>query len=308
MSKKLLPLFILFTALGLTSIAAYFSIIGISSLFSGAAIAVGILALFLEFGKIGAVTFVYRYWKKCKLFLKIYLVLSVMVLMIITSSGIAGMLMSSYQKSSIEFVVTSEKIKNTEEQKSFYQDKIVQSKKRIQDLTSIRISQESRMNGVLTNEFVSRNPLQLKQLQEQTVDLIKSTDNSIKEENQKIQESNDQIQNVSGVINNLKIDASKKKDVQTFKFVADALGVTLDTVAGWFITAIIFVFDPLAVCLILAYNVAVFKENEEVIIVSDTITPPTIETKPEVLVTPTDVKNEESDSKTNEWFTRYFKR
>ena len=53
-----------------------------------------------------------------------------------------------------------------------------------------------------------------------------------------------------------------KKDIQTFKFVADAMGVSLDTVARWFIVSIIFVFDPLAICLILAYNVAVFRRED----------------------------------------------
>ena len=61
----------------------------------------------------------------------------------------------------------------------------------------------------------------------------------------------------------MKLGTASKKDVQTFKFVADALKLPLDTVARWFILSIIFVFDPLAICLILAYNVAVYRKEDE---------------------------------------------
>jgi hypothetical protein len=265
-NKKLLfPFIILFSALGLASVAAYFSIIGISTLFSGAALSVGIMALFLEIGKISSVSFAYRYWNKCKFYLKSYLVISMLILMIITSAGIAGMLMSAYQKSSIEYTISQEKIKTTEQQKTYYQDKITTSKSRIDALTKLRSSQEVRMNEVVTNEFLTRNPLQLKQLQQQTIDLITNTDKDIKEENDKIQTSIDDISKIDEKIGTIKLGLAEKKDVQTFKFVADALDMTLDQVAKWFILMIIFVFDPLAICLILAYNVIVYKkENESV--------------------------------------------
>lgn len=263
-NKKLLfPLIILLSALGLASVAAYFSIIGISTLFSGAALSVGIMALFLEIGKIISVSFAYRYWNRCKFYLKSYLVVSMLILMIITSAGISGMLMSAYQKSSIEYSVIQEKIKTTEQQKIYYQDKITVSKLRIDALSKLRYSQESRMSEVVTNEFLTRNPLQLKQLQQQTIDLITSTDKDIKEENDKIQLSIDDISKIDDKVNTMKLGSAEKKDVQTFKFVADALGMSLDQVARWFILMLIFVFDPLAICLILAYNVAVYKREDE---------------------------------------------
>ena len=275
MKNKLFPLFVLFSAMGLASVAAYFSIIGISTLFAGASISVGIMALFLEIGKLSAVSFSYRYWNKCSLYLKTYLVSAIIILMLITSLGISGMLMSAYQKSSIEFTTTQEKIKTTEDQKGYYTDKIAASKKRIEDLTHIRESEESRMNGIITNEFISRNPVQLKQLQQQNADMISDTDNSIKDENKKIQDSIDGIAKVNDEVNQLKLGTSEKKDIQTFKFVADALGMSLDSVARWVILSIMFVFDPLAICLILAYNVIIFKKYEELESIS---IPPTTST------------------------------
>lgn len=263
LSKTNFPWILGGSALFIALCAACFSVYGIATLFAGATISVMVMASSLEIGKLVATTFLYRYWTKCQRFLKTYLVMAVLALMVITSLGIFGYLSSAYQKSSIEFGVTQDKIKTTESQKVFYQDKITTSKKRSDDLGKLRSSQEARMSEVLTNEFLSRNPIQLKQLQQQTVDLISQTDKDMKEENDKIQTSIEDIRKIDEQVNQLKLGAADKKDVQTFKFVAEALGVSLDTVARWFIISIIFVFDPLAICLILAYNVAVYRKEDE---------------------------------------------
>lgn len=261
--KSRFPWLLGFSALFIALCAAFFSVYGISTLFAGAFFSTVIMASSLEIGKLVGVTFLYRYWKKCSFYLKSYLTVAAFTLMVITSLGIFGYLSAAYQKSSIEFAVTQEKIKTTEEQKVFYQDRITASKSRIEALTKLRASQESRMSEVLTNEFLSRNPLQLKQLQQQTVDLITSTDSDIKTENTKIQTSIDEIEKISDSVTKLKLGSAEKKDVQIFKFVADAIGMPLDTVARWFILMIIFVFDPLAIGLILAYNVAVYKKEDD---------------------------------------------
>lgn len=258
-----------FSALFIALCAAFFSVYGISTLFAGASVSAMVMASSLEVGKLVATTFLYRYWVKCKLLLKTYLVIAVVVLMAVTSLGIFGYLSAAYQKSAIEFGVAQDKIKSTEQQKTYFQDKITSSKTRIQDLTKIRDSQESRMSQVLTNEFLTRNPLQLRQLQQQTLDSIASTDKDIKSENDKVQTAINDIQKIDEDVNQLKLGTAGKKDVQTFKFVADAFGTTLDKVARWFILSIICVFDPLAICLILAYNVAVYNKEDQL-----TITPP----------------------------------
>ncbi len=261
--KSKFPVVLGVTALMIALCAAAFSVYGISTLFAGAAASAMIMASALEIGKLVGTTFLYRYWQKCKLALKGYLISAILVLMIITSLGIFGYLSSAYQKSSIEYAVTQEKIKTTEQQKTYYQDKITAAKSRIEALAKLRSSQETRMSEVVTNEFLARNPLQLKQLQQQTIDLVTSTDKDIKDENAKIQNSIDDIAKIDDKVNQMKLGTAEKKDVQTFRFVADALGMTLDQVARWFILMLIFVFDPLAICLILAYNVAVYKREDE---------------------------------------------
>jgi hypothetical protein len=225
---------------------------------------------------------------------------AIFILMIITSLGIFGYLSAAFQKSSIEFGVTQEKITAMQEQKTYYHDKIDAAKKRINDLTTLRASEENRMSQVLTNEYIARNPVQLRQLQQQNVDLISDTDTSIKTENSKIQEAIDGVAKIDSQINEMKMGTAGKKDVQTFKFVADALKLPLDTVARWFILSIICVFDPLAICLILAYNVAVYKKEDESVYDKpkqiDSIIEPPIELPPKTTSTSTPLVNPSPDT------------
>lgn len=251
------------SALLIALCAAFFSVYGISTLFAGAAVSAMVMASSLEIGKLVGTTFLYRYWNKCNGALKTYLMAAIIVLMIVTSLGIFGFLSSAYQKSSIEYDVTQEKIKTTGEQKIYYQDKINASKERIKALQNLRNSQEARMSETVTNQYLTRNPLQLKQIQQQTIDLISNTDKDIKDENDKVQASIDNIEKIGNTVNQLKLGTAQKKDVQIFKFVADAFGVSLDKVARYFMGMLIFVFDPLAVCLILAYNVSVYKKEDK---------------------------------------------
>lgn len=249
------------TALTIAFVAAFFSVYGIATLFAGAFILTAIMASSLELGKLVTITFLYRYWNKTQKFLRIYLGIAMFILMMITSIGIFGYLSAAYQKSSLEFKASQEKIELIEGQKIYLNDKIKQSETRIKTLNDLRATQESRLNEALTNSFLTRNPLQLKQLQDQTIEMIKSSDDNIKEEQTKIQSTTDEIQKIDQQVNDMKFSSAGKKDIRTFQFVADQFGTTLDKVAKWFICTLIFVFDPLAVALILAYNIVVYKQE-----------------------------------------------
>ena len=251
------------TAIAIALVAAFFSVYGIATLFAGAFILTAFMASTLEIGKLVAVTFLYRYWQKTQRFLKYYLSIATLVLMLVTSMGIFGYLSAAYQKSSIEFKAGQEKITMIEGQKVYLTDKIAQSKSRIDTLNKMRAMQESRMNESLTNAFLTRSPVQFKQLQDQTAEMIKTADANIGMEQASIQTTTDDITKINQQVNEMRFSSASKKDIRTFQFVADQFGTTLDKVAKWFIFTIIFVFDPLAIALILAYNVVTYKKPEE---------------------------------------------
>lgn len=282
LSYKKFPWILGITSLLIALCAASFSVYGIGTLFAGATLSVMLMASVLEVGKIVATTFLYRYWTKTKLILRTYLCAAVIVLMVITSAGIFGYLSSAYQKSSIEFKVNQEKIELLMGQKP-NQDSIIKSaRSRIEELNKLRSMQESRLSEVLTNSTLNRNPITLRQIQETTATIIEQTESNIKDENIRISRATDELVKIDNKINDIRLGSADKKDIQTFKFVADALGMSLDSVARWFILMIIVVFDPLAICLILAYNVSVYRREDDSVYDDKIKEEPTVipETKP----------------------------
>ena len=192
--------------------------------------------------------------------LKSYLCGAVFVLMLITSLGIFGYLTSAYQQSSVKYGMMMDTIKTLEDQKKQELVKIQDVKVRIESLSALRKTQEARLSEINTNALLARNPIQFRQVQDQTMELIDQTDKNIQAENTKSSGYSTTIDTIDKKIVDLKLNTASNKDIQTFKFVADELNVSLNTVVKWFILVLIFVFDPLAVALILAYNMAISKE------------------------------------------------
>ena len=90
--------------------AAYYSVYGLSKLFSAQAFAVIIMASILEASKLVTATYLHRYWKKLNILLKSYLTIAVVILMMITSLGIYGFLTSAYQTTSDELNILDKQI------------------------------------------------------------------------------------------------------------------------------------------------------------------------------------------------------
>ena len=122
------------SALFIAGCAAFFSVFGIAKLFSGAFIAVVIMASSLELGKLVTASFLYRYWDKINQFQKIYMAAATVILVLITSAGIFGYLSNAYQGATIEFEKQTtalsfkeEQIEQLEEDKVFLKDELEQS-------------------------------------------------------------------------------------------------------------------------------------------------------------------------------------
>ena len=191
------------------------------------------------------------------------MITAVFALMAITSLGVFGFLTAAFQKSSLETELTLNKISTLESQKKEEIDKIESTKKSIEKLYALRSSQESRLNGVLTNVLIARNPIQLQNIQNQINDQITDLNKQLENENDKIKTYSAKSTAVDDDIFKLKVDNSQKKDIITFKFVADQFNTTIQNVVKWFIVVLITVFDPLAVVLLLAYNISTNKVYSE---------------------------------------------
>ena len=216
--------------------AGFFSVFGLSKLFSGAALSVIIMAGSLEVGKLVTAAFLYRYWDKVSFLQKFYLTVATIVLILITSGGIYGYLSNAYQgatvgfeKQSTKLLALEERLENLAEDKKFLKDDL---------------------------EF------QLAELP----DNYRTAKRKLREDyNPRIQKVNDEVLNIKSEISDLElqlIDAGV--DVGPAIYLAKVFKSDVDTVVSFFMLVLIFVFDPLAVMLVIAFNQALMlKEDEE---------------------------------------------
>ena len=102
------------TSIAIAGVAAWYSILGLTTIFSAAVIPIIIMGIVLEIGKLVAASWVYTYWKETNILLKIYLVSAIVVLMIITSMGIYGFLSKSHIDAGINTTEISVKLERIE--------------------------------------------------------------------------------------------------------------------------------------------------------------------------------------------------
>ena len=117
-------LFVLFTALCISATAAYYSIVGLMAIFSGATLSIAIMGTVLEVGKLVTASWLYQFWPRIPKLIRSYLLISVIILMLITSMGIFGYLSKAHLEQS---AMTEESIAQID----VYEEKLVRAKSKI---------------------------------------------------------------------------------------------------------------------------------------------------------------------------------
>lgn len=233
-----------FSALFVAGCAAFFSIKGLIVLFSGSSLAIGIMASSLEIGKLVAASFLHTYWKQISFLLKTYLCVAVLTLMGVTSLGIFGFLTGAYQVHSATVGTFESKIEALTTEKTAIETGIVEHSERIKTLTALRQDQEQRVKDAGN----------YKAPREQAYKAIEEANLEIKQKEESLTKDRERTIEIEKDISELKIGMNTTTDVGSFKFIAAATGSTVDEAVRYFIFALIFVFDPLAVTLVLAWN------------------------------------------------------
>ena len=243
-------MFIFITGLAAFAVAlcaAFFSVQGIATLYTGQYWSVVLMASGLEVGKLVAASYLHRYWSKTSIFLKFYLTLAVVVLMAITSLGVFGFLTSAYQTNFAKVELVDTKQQSLNDRKVFIETEIKQLNERISTLNAARASQEKRLPSMSTT---SAKPIY--------EDIARSGE-EIQQIRSKINEMSAELLKAKEEVVVLETDKHKHSDIGTLKFVASIFNLTIEEVVKWFTLALVFVFDPLAVSLVLAYNNALLS-------------------------------------------------
>lgn len=255
----------LLIALAVAGTAGYFSVWGLSQLFAGASTAVIIMASILEVGKVITTTALHRYWSKLAKSLKIYLTTSVAVLMIITSAGIYGFLSNAYQKTANKLEIHEGELSVLDGKKQLFEknisdnEKILATKnKRIDQLTNLRNNQETRLDSAKYTKAKdkARNDIAL------ATSEIQKLSSDIDGLNSKNAILSDSVGKYNTKALQLKAGSEVAGEVGPLKYIAELTGAPMGKVVNYLILLLIFVFDPLAIALILMTNRVFQLEGE----------------------------------------------
>jgi hypothetical protein len=239
------------TAFIIAGVAAYFSVYGIATLYAGAFISVLVMAGALEVGKLVATSFLYRYWHKTNLLLKTYILVAILTLMGITSMGIFGFLTSAYQTSLIEYSQAETQQEFLVSQKAILEKELESLTMRVDTLNQSRLSQEQRLPSMSRRSAAP------------VYEDIKKSGEEITQARGRMNQIFEEIKTLDLQTLEAQKQSGKQKDIGTLKYAAELFGTDINTIVKWFTLAIIIVFDPLAIALVLAYNIAANRKFDD---------------------------------------------
>ena len=265
--ERIFPFLIATSALSVSASAAFYSVSGLSKLFAGAAFAVIIMAASLEVAKLVIASLLYQYRKTLPRGLKIYLTTAAFVLVLITSMGIYGFLSAAYQE-------TANKAGNIDAQIALIETK----RDNIRDQLAVYNAEKSTINGAVADlqAGLANNVIQYKD--RETGQIITTTSSSTRkalekqldqaierqtELNTKIDGLNTQLFDYEAEIVEVRTGNDLAGELGPLKYLSGLTGIPMDQIINYLLLTIIFVFDPLAIALVIAANFAFEQINKK---------------------------------------------
>lgn len=246
-----LALVTLITALGISAVAAFYSIVGLMAIFSASALSIAVMGIVLEIGKLITASWLYQNWKRVPFLLKSYLTIAVVILMFITSMGIFGYLSKAHidqGSGTSELYVKVERLDN----------RIASERKIITRAEKQLSALDSALDKYLELGAVSKG---LKKREDQEQERNALTDN-INNAQGRIDKLLDEKSEYKLQINSFEVEVGPLKYISALVYGDEALDY-IDTAVRAVILILVFVFDPLAVLLIIAANISFAEYNEK---------------------------------------------
>jgi uncharacterized protein YfkK (UPF0435 family) len=250
--ERIFPFIIAISALSVSASAAVYSVTGLSMLFAGASTAVIIMAASLEISKLVIASLLYQYWDKLNKILRTYLTIAAVVLILITSAGIYGYLSSAYQKTADQTSIVDSKIASLETKKKLYENTrsgILQEKQSLSEL-------KGSLSKGTTTQFTDRKGNLVVRSNNASIKQIENASKSDEKLSAKLDVVNDSIFSLETKMLEIKTTAVGESELGPLKYLSQLTGVAMDRIINWYILVIIFVFDPLAISLVIAANFA----------------------------------------------------
>ena len=258
--ERIFPFLIATSALSVSASAAFYSVSGLSKLFAGAAFAVIVMAASLEVAKLVIASLLYQYRKTLPLLLKTYLSIACFVLILITSMGIYGFLSAAYQETAnkagnidAQIVLIETKRDNVQEQLAVYNEEKSSINEAVADLRAGLSNNVIQYKDRETGEIITTTSSSTRRALEKQLDQSVERQTEI---NSRIDTLNTQLFNYETEIVEVKTGNDLAGELGPLKYLSGLTGMPMDKIINILLLTIIFVFDPLAIALVIAANFA----------------------------------------------------
>jgi hypothetical protein len=256
--KRIFPTMVALSALSVSVSAAFYSVSGLSKLFAGATFEVIIMASSLEVAKLVIASLLYQYWGKINKLLRFYLTLSTIILVLITSAGIYGFLSAAYQETATKSGIVDKKVEVLELRRG-----------RFIDSRDYFINEKEVLDKSISNlrDGLSNNVIQYKD--KETGQIITTTSSSTRKALQtelssaviqrdkisvKLETATDSVNSIDIKILDTESSAEIASELGPLKYLSELTDKPMNVIINVLLLIIIFVFDPLAISLVIAAN------------------------------------------------------
>jgi hypothetical protein len=263
LKKGLFPFLIAASALSVSASAAFYSVSGLSKLFAGASFEVIIMAGSLEVAKLVIASLLYQYWDSLNKILRAYLTVAATILVLITSMGIYGFLSAAYQETYSELSIVENKKAYIQQKIDFYETDLQRFDSELESiLTNINTLSATKSGQTQVRDTTSSTGFRTVvstaglRLAQKRIDAEEENRKSVQA---KRQVAADSLQKFQLEVLELENSSDQAGELGPLKYLSGLTGTPMDKIINILLLVIIFVFDPLAISLVVAANFAFEK-------------------------------------------------
>jgi hypothetical protein len=250
-----LSYFTLFTALSLSVVAAWYSILGLTAIFASAVIPIIIMGGILEVAKVTVTVWLHEYWHRCRLLMKCYLVPAVFMLMVITSMGIFGFLSKAHSDQSLVSGDVLAKIAVYDEKIKLSKDNIDANRKALKQMDEA----VDQVMGRSTDEKGADKAVSLRRAQAKERNRLIA---EIAAEQKKITVISEERAPIAAEVRKVEAEVGPIKYIAALVYGDNPDTNLLERAVRWVIIILVVVFDPLAIMMVLAATESMKWERE----------------------------------------------
>ena len=261
--KGTLPTIIAISALSVSASAAFYSVSGLSKLFAGASFEVTIMAASLEVAKLVIASLLYQYWATLNKLLRTYLTVAAFILVLITSMGIYGFLSAAYQDTYRQLTIKNNQVSFLEQKQTFYQKDVIRYDEELERISqNISTLSNAKATSIQVRDTTSstgfRSTISTAELRaaQRRIEVEERNKSSVQA---KREVAADSLQKYQLAILELENNVDVAGELGPLEYLSGLTGTPMDKIINILLLVIIFVFDPLAISLVVAANFAFEK-------------------------------------------------